>query len=456
VGESGMDPLTIIHGDALSSLRRLPDESVQCVVTSPPYWSLRDYGIPPIVWDGDPDCDHLMRDEAPRAGEAYGGKTKWQHVAADAQAAGVPVREQAPGAWEDLTVYRDSPIRDGGEGVGFNDAATTKAQRWKTSAVCSRCGAWRGCLGLEPTPELYVQHIVQIFRELKRVLKKDGTLWLNLGDSYSGSGRGLNGDGSHSAKPGEKQYTNKGALDSGGVGAKADMHDKRVEAGVIGRYWVAPPPGLKAKDLCGIPWMVAFALRADGWYLRSDIIWSKPNPMPESVTDRPTRSHEYLFLLTKSKTYYYDVEAIKEECVPGTLARVSQETLNTQTGGFKQEQYEQNFPGRKHRDRRPADILKHMGATGVGVTTRNRRSVWSIPTAPFSEAHFATFPKDLVIPCVLAGSKAGDVVMDPFGGSGTVGKVAIELGRKAILIEPNPEYLKMIEKRCQTTIGLPL
>lgn len=435
------DVLTIIQGDALSSLRTIPDESVQCCVTSPPYWSLRDYGIEPLVWDESVECEH-----------------DWS---------------ETPG-----------PSMSGGQGEASAKNRTNKGAYFTSSAsgFC-HCGAWRGCLGLEPTPELYVQHIVQIFRELKRVLRRDGSLWLNLGDSYSGSGRGLNGDGSHSAKPGEKQYTNKGALDSGGVGAKVDMHDRRVEAGAIGRYWVAPPPGLKQKDLVGIPWMVAFALRADGWYLRSDIIWSKPNPMPESVTDRPTRSHEYLFLLTKSRVYYYDAEAIKEQIAASSVQRINQPNFDNQTGGEKDygngtnpnrsaRKALENFAkgkgnaktfrgggaytqGRAFDNSIPVERESH-GNEPNESGLRNARSVWTIATAPFPDAHFATFPKDLVVPCVLAGSKAGDVVLDPFGGSGTVGKVAIELGRKAILIEPNPEYVKMIEKRTKTTMGLPL
>lgn len=449
--EVGPSVLTVHGTDALSALRQMADESVQMVVTSPPYWSLRDYGIEPIVWDETVECDH-----------------QW-------------------GSWTEVHDERESQksgkSRTTDRFYGDESRKFDGNHQKHTAGASCICGAWLGCLGLEPTPELYVQHIVQIFREVRRVLRKDGTLWLNLGDSYSGSGRGLNGDGSHSAKPGEKQYTNKGALDSGGVGAKADMHDKRVEAGAIGRYWVAPPPGLKQKDLVGIPWMVAFALRADGWWLRSDIIWSKPNPMPESVTDRPTRAHEYIFLLTKSQKYFYDAEAIKEPIADSSIQRINQPNFENQTGGEKDYSNGTN-PNRSARKSlenfakgkgnaktfrgggaytqsrsfdNSADIERDShGNEPNGTGLRNARSVWSIATAPFPEAHFATFPTDLVIPCVLAGSKAGDVVLDPFGGSGTVGKVAIELGRKAILIEPKAEYVAMIEKRTTTTMGLPL
>lgn len=423
-----MSVLTVHSTDALSALRQMPDESVQCVVTSPPYWSLRDYGIEPIVWDETVECDHEFQDTT--------------YVRNNDQTAG-PKQRTNVGA-----VGRDVPVING---------------------FCF-CGAWRGNLGLEPTPELYVQHIVQIFREVKRVLRKDGTLWLNLGDSYAGGGNGGGGsfakDGIRCALPGtDKNKTHR--YGSRGVTVKS----KRIPRG-SGRWGggnAIAVGDLKPKDLVGIPWMVAFALRSDGWWLRSDIIWSKSNPMPESVADRPTRSHEYVFLLTKNKTYFYDADAIREGAQlwtgqAATFERsgpVSEHVLPNQTAA-------QHRPNRNGKNSLRGQGANRTGANGpanregrdmqeVGNgATRNKRSVWSIATSPFPEAHFATFPKDLVLPCVLAGSKAGDVVMDPFGGSGTVGKVAIELGRKAILIEPNPEYVKMIEKRTTTTMGLPL
>ena len=353
---------TILNGDVIDCLRSLPDACVQCVMTSPPYWGLRDYGV-------------------------------------------------------------------------------------------------KGQIGLEPTPEEYVEKMVEVFREVWRVLRDDGTLWLNLGDSYNGSW-GAGGDYAPGGlKAGQPKYPG-----------------RRISA-------------LKPKDLVGIPWRVAFALQEDGWYLRSDIIWSKPNPMPESVTDRPTKSHEYIFLLTKRARYFYDADAVRE--------------ANTGTGWE-----------RPHADRHghgngeiSADV--RFGNNPAG---RNRRTVWEIPTQPTPEAHFATFPEALVEPCIKAGtsergacpkcgapwrrvverlpvtgrnenktpaaahaavkcSRAGEshvktvgwepscgcetqdgepvpcIVLDPFGGSGTVAKVARDLGRSSILIEINPEYVQIAKKR---------
>lgn len=253
-----------------------------------------------------------------------------------------------------------------------------------------------GQLGLEKTPDEYVKRMVEVFREVRRVLRDDGTLWLNIGDSYSAGGC----DGMY-----PKQASNKGAV----TGAKK------------------PPDGYKPKDLVGIPWLLAFALRADGWYLRSDIIWHKPNPMPESVTDRPTKSHEYLFLLSKSQRYYYNADAIKEPASPDYSVRDRDNTkLN-------------NTPGR----------TKMGGLVTNEYEYRNKRTVWTIPTQPYKDAHFATFPPALVNPCILAGSKECDLVLDPFGGSGTTGYRAKEMGRDYTLIELNPEYAKMAQRRLQ-------
>lgn len=405
--------LKLFNTDALTALSEIPDESVQCCVTSPPYYALRDYGLPPLIWDGTEGCEHR---------------------------------------WITTKQYKDSPTRSGAEGVGFDDAATTKTQRWREQNQCSLCGAWKGSLGLEPTPDLYVQHLVQIFREVRRVLRPDGTLWLNLGDSYAGSRCGPAGDD----ETGRHVVSTDTFIKSKREGGRWGGGDVRV-------------PGVKVKDLIGIPWMVAFALRADGWYLRSDIIWAKPNPMPESVTDRPTKSHEYLFLLSKSQKYFYDAAAIAEEAQTWTgraatferSGPVSEHVLPGQSAA----QHRPNRNGKNslrgqgaERDtaKGPANREgRDMQEVGGGQT-RNRRSVWTVATQPFSEAHFATFPPNLIIPCVLAGTGGGATVLDPFAGSGTVGKVAIELGRKAILIEPSPDYCKMIDKRTQTTIGLPL
>ena len=312
----------IYNGNALDVLKTFPNESVDMVITSPPYWGLRDYGV-------------------------------------------------------------------------------------------------EGQLGLESTPEEYVSKMVEIFREVRRVLRKDGTLWLNLGDSYANANPGsggqckLSGAGRNMT---EARYTN----------IKRDVSS------------------LKPKDLVGIPWMVAFALRADGWYLRQDIIWHKPNPMPESVKDRCTKAHEYIFLLSKSRKYYYDHESIKEPAAydgrKDTLLKGSPK-------------YEKGVV--------PGQVAHSMSAKGHerwkknerGEYVRNKRSVWAIPTKPFKEAHFATFPEKLIEPCILAGCPEGGIVLDPFMGSGTTAVVARSLGRKYVGIELNPDYIKIAEKRlAQITI----
>jgi DNA modification methylase len=372
------DPLTIIHGDALSSLRRLLDESVQCCVTSPPYWGLRDYGLEPGVWDATVECDHEF-------GPMERGKRK----------------DILP---QDVT----TPNSRIGTDERQNGAATNGGH------FC-HCGAWRGCLGLEPTPDLYVSHLVEIFREVKRVLRRDATVWLNLGDSYCANGKG----GRDEELRSRGKNLPRGSSRWGGGNNQVD--------------------GLKTKDLIGIPWLTAFAFRADGWYLRSDVVWSKPNPMPESVADRPTKSHEYIFLLSKDLRYYYDAAAIQEEST-------------NRASGNKGRKFRGDYGGN------PDLANTHQGFAFPYEPTgkRNRRSVWTIPTQSFSEAHFATFPPDLIKPCILAGAPIGGVVLDPFAGSGTTGKVAIEFGRKAILIEPKAEYVEMIKRRCQTTIGLPI
>ena len=327
--------VTIRHGDCREVLRTLPDESVHCCVTSPPYFGLRDYGV-------------------------------------------------------------------------------------------------SGQIGLEATPDDFVEQMVAVFREVRRVLRKDGTLWLNLGDSYAGSGRGGGSEGS-------KQRTNAGSLippTNRGSTLSAGFHETARQNGVIGRAWVKPPPGYKQKDLIGIPWMTAFALRADGWYLRKSIIWHKPNPMPENVTDRPTSSHENIFLMAKSRIYYYDAEAVKEEAVSD----------HPSGNGFKREArltYQNSF-GEGRGNSMQWQITEH----------RNMRDVWTVPVKPFNEAHFATFPPELIEPCVKAGCPAGGTVIDPFGGAGTTGLVADRLGRSAILIELNPEYAAIAERRIRGDAGM--
>lgn len=300
-----MSTYTLHTGDALDILESMPDESVQCVVTSPPYWGLRDYGMD-------------------------------------------------------------------------------------------------GQLGLETAPEEYTETMVNVFRQVKRVLREDGTLWVNLGDSYAAGGRGGGG---------EKQATNRGSL----LGPKK------------------APKGLKPKDLVGIPWRLAFALQDDGWYLRSDIIWAKPNPMPESVRDRPSRAHEYIFLFSRSRKYYYDADAIRVPHKESSLNRVEY--------GLKQ----------KHPDGvgvgMPPVTKDKMGERFCNPKGANRRTVWNIATQSFPGAHFATFPIEIPLTCIRAGTKHGDLVLDPFSGAGTTGVAACSLGREYIGIELNPEYNDMAERR---------
>lgn len=260
-------------------------------------------------------------------------------------------------------------------------------------------------IGLEKTPEEYVSKIVEVFREVKRVLKDDGTLWLNIGDSYSGSGKGRMGDGTSNATG--KQATSIGTTE-----------------GILIKTQVSMPP----KNLIGIPWMVAFALRADGWYLRQDIIWSKPNPMPESVTDRCTKSHEYIFLLSKSSNYYYDAAAIKEDSVCAAEQRESKK--------------QGNFDGMRHKFK----DIKHLSESFMAVTEkRNKRDVWTVASQPFHYSHFATFPPKLIEPCILAGCPEGGIVLDPFMGSGTTGMVAKAHNRNYIGFEINGEYIEIAQ-----------
>lgn len=329
--------MEIIVGDALVGLAELPNCSVQCCVTSPPYWGLRDYGV-------------------------------------------------------------------GGQ------------------------------IGLESTPELYVAKLVEVFREVRRVLKKDGTLWLNLGDSYASSGQGWMKDGTIAGGP--KQRTNFGTIDRlmGTVGNGRP------------RNYISStqPNGLKRKDLVGIPWRVAFALQADGWWLRSDIIWSKPNPMPESVTSRPTKSHEYIFLLSKSSSYYYDADAIKEPAKGWHDSEFhTGKTGEHQLGRAQKVRAKEGRNGESAVERKSRGFDNHTGTTDV----RNKRTVWTVATQPYKGAHFATFPEKLIEPCILAGCPLGGLVLDPFMGSGTTLAVAKRLGRDAIGIELNESYVELAQAR---------
>jgi len=298
--------IKIITGNCLYELPKMPEKSVNCAITSPPYWGLRDYG----------DSNQL---------------------------------------------------------------------------------------GLEQTPEEYVSNLVDVFREVRRVLQDDGTLWLNLGDSY------------YNYRPGKGQYVPKQTV------AKT-RQDFPIE---VGRR-ANKQQGLKDKDLVGIPWRVAFALQADGWYLRQDIIWHKPNPMPESVRDRCTKAHEYIFLLSKNKKYYYDNEAIKEPTKTKDNSNRNRDITKLN-----------NTPGRS----------KMKGLKTNHYDKRNKRSVWTVTTKPYKEAHFATYPPDLIEPCILAGCPEGGHVLDPFGGAGTTALVAAKHNRNATIIELNDEYSNIASER---------
>ena len=260
-----------------------------------------------------------------------------------------------------------------------------------------------GQLGLEDTPEAYVANLVDVFRGVRRVLRDDGTLWLNLGDSYAATSKGSGGLKS-------MQPTNAGSF-----------YDATFDLSAC---------GLKSKDLVGIPWLVAFALRADGWWLRSDIIWSKPNPMPESVTDRPTKAHEYVFLLAKSERYFYDAAAITDRSVTADPRRP----------------YE---PGRVAGRGNGHDRRRGNETRASDASVRNARSVWTIVTEPFAEAHFATFPQALARRCILAGSPEGGTVLDPFSGAGTTGVVAVKHARRYVGVELSPDYAAMASARLE-------
>ena len=372
------DWLTVYHGDARAVMAEMPAESVHCVVTSPPYWGLRDYGT--ATWiGGDEGCDHKRigsRGERPRSG-LEGGLATVNH-----------------------------------------------AQEPQFKEACGRCGAIRqdGQLGLEPTPEAYVANMVAVFREVRRVLRPDGTVWLNLGDSYAAQRGGT-------TMPAETLAGGEGGWMPDGGRVNRDRHDGYTASRN------ASAIGLKHKDLVGIPWRVAFALQADGWYLRPDIIWSKPNPMPESVTDRPTKSHEYLFLLSKSARYYFDSDAVRE-------AGQDWSSGGPGVGIAPTTHYHPNNGGNEGL----AGIAARY-KTGEQAAGRNIRSVWTIATAPYPGAHFATFPPKLVEPCIKAGCPEGATVLDPFAGSGTTGMVAQSLSRRAVLIDLSMDYLEQLMDR---------
>jgi DNA modification methylase len=276
-----------------------------------------------------------------------------------------------------------------------------------------------GQIGLEQTPEEYIAAMVEVFRCVRDVLADDGTLWLNIGDSYAAQG---------------------------GAQVQGTKQTKGSQAGAWNGETRKPPQGIKQKDLIGIPWMLAFALRADGWYLRQDIIWHKPNPMPESVRDRCTKAHEYIFLLSKSERYFFDSEAMRERGVMTAGDSAGSKQRDTRTthgvGGG-------NDGINKAKEKLRLELLEK------GYTTRNRRSVWTVATRPYKGAHFATFPPALIEPCILAGSRKGDIVLDPFMGSGTTASVAIKHGRQYLGCELNPEYGPLQEKRIAEAVDPP-
>ena len=482
----------LLQGDCRQMLASLPDASVQCCITSPPYYGLRDYQTG--TWQGgDAGCDHIDNvAEAERQRNRKG-------LACNAT--------EIDGALRSENVQNE------------------------IDKICDKCGARRidSQLGLEQTPDEYVVNMVGVFREVWRVLRDDGTLWLNLGDSYAGSGPSGASYQSETTKRREGMDTDGAFRISKTLGQRGLTYAEKKPI---------PPPGLKPKDLVGIPWRVAFALQADGWYLRQDIVWSKPNPMPESVTDRCTKSHEYIFLMTKSAKYYYDNQAIMEPAAyaggKDTVFKGSDKYAN----GFVPNTSAKTIAVMGH-ERWPNSL--HTGKTGEkhsgyknpdgslrtnvkdGVPARNKRSVWVCTTKPYKGAHFATFPPDLITPCVLAGtsekgccekcgspwervvekktntaqrnlagknndsyqrgrvtsrsSEHGDfhdlgtvsvkflgwratckcegeqpvpcVVLDPFSGAGTTGVVAIKNGRHYIGTELNPDYVEMSRKRIQ-------
>ena len=275
-----------------------------------------------------------------------------------------------------------------------------------------------GQIGLEASPREFIESLVAVFREVRRVLRDDGTLWVNLGDSYASIAGGYAPEGS---------------------AGKHDTVSKATRGAVLRGRRRAPPDGLKQKDLMGMPWRLAIALQDDGWYLRQDIIWHKPNPMPESIKDRCTKAHEYVFLLSKGPRYYFDQSAIREPA----RAQAAPESASRRNSFARQTKYTEGEHGQtgQHREAR-ADVLYDE--------TRNKRSVWTVATASFKGAHFATFPPDLVRPCVLAGAPRGGLVLDPFGGAGTTALVAMQEGRRSVICELNPEYAALARQRLDT------
>ncbi len=450
-----MTPNSCYIGDCRDGLRAIAEAgiTVQTVVTSPPYWALRDYGLKPSVWGGDPECEH------------HWGEQIWMHK-------GGP--------------HGDGVLLEGGRSVVD---AQAEVKEIPAGQFCQKCGAWHGCLGLEPNPHLFIEHMVEVMALVYDLLAQDGTVWLNMGDSYASDGAG-------------RQPTTK-AGPRVPVGWTERARPERAVARGL----------LKPKDLCMMPHRLAIALQDWGWWVRQDIVWSKPSPMPESAKDRCTKSHEYIFLLSKSKRYYYDQDAIKEPVSPDTHARYARARspsdypgsqtiassfdhmkVGPKVAGWDYEADGEGHSAIKHAKRGPKDEGRadqglrdstkfgrgagwreqgvHPKAVGVTredgkanesfsaavkdtVSMRNKRSVWTVASEAFPDAHFATFPRKLIEPCILAGSRKGDIVLDPFLGSGTTAQVAEHLGRQWVGCEANPEYVKMQADRLrQRTLEL--
>ena len=356
-----MKDIKFMQGDVRDKIKELDNHSIDCVVTSPPYWGLRDYGT--ATWKGgDPNCDHQTKRS------------------------------------------RGDDIKQG------DKQGTNLGSRPNIQTLC-KCGAKRidAQLGLEPTYQEHIKNIVNIFQLLKPKLKDSATIWLNYGDSYAAT---VNGTKAKDIKNDDRGFVDKPFSTIQGV--------------------------LKPKDLVMIPNRIAIALQEDGWWIRSEIIWHKPNPMPESCKDRPTSAHEKIWLITKSKKYYYDADAIKEPLAVSSIPRLNQDIKN------------QKGSARANAGRKTNGNLKAVG----NLEKRNKRNVWTITTKPFKAAHFATFPPDLIEPCIKAGCPEGGVVLDPFGGAGTTGIVAKKFNRKAILIELNPEYNVIAKERINQQFGM--
>lgn len=365
----------VYRGHVLELLREMEDESVDCVVTSPPYYGLRSYDLEPAVWDAiGVDHEHRWTDDPPITFTMPPGSAKQASVRG---ANGV----SGSGSWCD-------------------------------------CTAWRGHLGLEPTPDLYIEHLVWIFAQVHRILRPTGTLWLNLGDSYSTWGQ------------------------NGSIGKRSTLNGSQKAQTAAARMPAKRGEGIKPKDLIGIPWMAAFALRSFGYYLRSDIIWDKPNAMPESITDRPTNSHEYLFFFSKSPRYYYDRHAILEDFAssPSDMRKMAEQ--RDRIGGRTLD-----LADPLNKANASTNIGRKRGVGRLEDGGRNARSVWRIPTTPYPEAHFATFPEELARRPILASTKPGGVVLDPFTGSGTTLAVAVLEGRIGIGCELGAKYVRLAQRR---------